>query len=154
MADGWSDGIGATWLAQAEGVRELSWRAWYDSLAKPVWTPTPTTIGRIWQVLYAIIAVSFGYVFLQLARGRLRMRVVWPFVVNLVANLAFTPLLFGWRNLPVAALDILLVWVTIVWGMIAIWPYYRWVAWAQVPYLIWVSLATVLQLSITWMNAT
>jgi len=29
---------------------------------------------------------------------------------------------------------------------------YRWVAVAQVPYFIWVSIATVLQLSITWMN--
>lgn len=36
--------------------------------------------------------------------------------------------------------------------MIVVWPYYQWVAVAQVPHLIWVSLATVLQLSITWMN--
>ena len=27
-----------------------------------------------------------------------------------------------------------------------------WVAVAQVPYFLWVSIATVLQLSITWMN--
>ena len=27
-----------------------------------------------------------------------------------------------------------------------------WVALAQVPYFVWVSIATVLQLSITWMN--
>jgi tryptophan-rich sensory protein len=36
--------------------------------------------------------------------------------------------------------------------MLAVWPHYRWVAAAQVPYFIWVSIATVLQLSITWMN--
>ena len=154
MADGWSNAIEGMLLAQAEAVQALSWRAWYDSLAKPAWTPTPATIGRIWQVLYAIIAISFGYVFVQMGRGRLNMRVGCPFVVNIFANLAFTPILFEWRNLPVAALDILLVWATIIWGMMAIWPYYRWVAWAQVPYLIWVSLATILQLSITWMNAT
>jgi tryptophan-rich sensory protein len=52
--------------------------------------------------------------------------------------------------LQVAA--ILLVWTTIIGTMIVVWRYYRWVVVAQVPYLIWVSLATVLQLSITWMN--
>ena len=37
-------------------------------------------------------------------------------------------------------------------GLLAVWPHYRWVAAAQVPYFVWVSIATVLQLSITWMN--
>ena len=79
-------------------------------------------------------------------------RVALPFAINLVANLIFTPILFGLRNLPLAAVDILIVWGTILWMIIAVWRHYRWVAVAQVPYLIWVSIATVLQLSITWMN--
>ncbi len=41
---------------------------------------------------------------------------------------------------------------TIVWMILAIWPYYRWIAVVQAPYFIWVSLAPVLQLSMTWMN--
>ena len=77
--------------------------------------------------------------------------VALPFAINLVANMMFTPI-FGLRNIPLAALDILIVWVTILWMIIAVWRHYRWVAVAQVPYLIWVSIATVLQLSITWMN--
>jgi tryptophan-rich sensory protein len=36
--------------------------------------------------------------------------------------------------------------------MLAVWPHNRVVAAAQVPYFVWVSIATVLQLSITWMN--
>jgi tryptophan-rich sensory protein len=51
-----------------------------------------------------------------------------------------------------ASVDILVVWVTIIWMILVVWPYYRWIAVAQVPYLVWVSLATVLQLSITWVN--
>jgi tryptophan-rich sensory protein len=54
--------------------------------------------------------------------------------------------------LPLAAVDILVVWVTIIWMMVAVWKHYKWVAVAQVPYFVWVSIATVLQLSITWMN--
>jgi len=125
---------------------------WYNSLAKPSWTPSPSTIGTIWQILYPIILVTFLYVFVQAARRKIPGRVALPFAINLVANLIFTPIQFGLRNLPLAALDILIVWGTIVWMIAAVWKHSRWVALAQVPYLLWVSIATVLQLSITWMN--
>lgn len=130
----------------------MDWMTWYNGLAKPSWTPAPATIGLIWQILYPIIFVSFGFVFSQMFRGKIRWFVGLPFATNLVANLIFTPIQFGMRNLPLAAVDILIVWITIIWMMISIWRYYRWVALAQVPYFTWVSLATVLQLSITAMN--
>ena len=130
----------------------MTWMEWYETLWKPSWTPAPATIGLIWQILYPIILITFGFVFLQMFRGKLIWLVALPFAVNLVANLMFTPIQFGMRNLPLAALDILVVLGTIVWMIVVIWPHYRWVAVAQVPYLAWVSIATVLQLSITWMN--
>lgn len=130
----------------------MTWMEWYDGLAKPSWTPAPATIGLIWQILYPVILVSFGFVFLQAVRRKLPWWVALPFAVNLVANLIFTPIQFGLRNLPLASADILLVWGSILWCVAAIWPHYRWVALAQGPYFAWVSLATVLQLSMTWMN--
>jgi|SRR6185295_4470445 len=125
---------------------------WYNGLAKPSWTPAPSTIGLIWQILYPIIVISFGFVYVQAFRGKISWIVALPFAINLAANLIFTPIEFGLRNLPLASVDILIVWGTIVWCVIAIWPYHRWVAVAQVPYFVWVSLATILQLSITAMN--
>jgi tryptophan-rich sensory protein len=130
----------------------MDFMPWYQSLAKPAWTPDPATIGLVWQTLYPIIIVTFAFVFVQAARKKIGWRVALPFAINLVANLVFTPIQFGLRNLTLAALDILVVWVTILWMIAAVWKHYRWVAVAQVPYLIWVSIATVLQLTITWMN--
>jgi benzodiazapine receptor len=130
----------------------MNWMEWYDSLIKPNWTPEPKTIGLIWQCLYPVILVTFGFVFVQSSRGVLPWLVALPFAINLVANLSFTPIQFGWRNLPLAAVDIAIVWLTIVWMMVAVWSHYKWIALAQIPYLIWVSLATVLQFSITWNN--
>jgi translocator protein len=106
----------------------------------------------IWQILYPIILVSFGFVFVQAIRKKLPWRVALPFAINLVSNLIFTPIQFGTRNLPLASVDILVVWATIIWMVVAVWRHHRWVALAQVPYFVWVSLATVLQLSITAMN--
>jgi tryptophan-rich sensory protein len=72
--------------------------------------------------------------------------------VNLAANIAFTPIQFGMRNMPLASVDILIVWGSIFWMVWAVWPHYRWVTAAQLPYFVWVTLATVLQISITAMN--
>ncbi|MFY7876986.1 MAG: TspO/MBR family protein, partial [Pirellula sp.] len=93
-----------------------------------------------------------GFVFVQAFRGKITWMVALPFAINLVANLVFTPIQFGLRNMPLATVDILIVWATILWCMVAIWQHSKWVAFAQVPYFVWVSLATVLQLSIAWMN--
>ncbi len=131
----------------------MTWIEWYNGLAKPSWTPAPGTIGMIWTILYPVIIVSFGFVFVQAIRRKLPWRATLPFAINLITNLLFTPIQFGLRNLPLAVADILLVWLTIIWCMIAVWPNYRWVALAQVPYLVWVSLATTLQISITRANS-
>ena len=130
----------------------MNWLEWYDALDKPSWTPGPGTISLIWMILYPIIIVSFGFVFVQSIRGKIPRRVAVPFSINLVANLLFMPIFSGLRNVPLAAMDIVIVWVTIVWMAIVIWPVRKWVAIVQAPYLIWVSIAMVLQLSITAMN--
>ena len=76
------------------------------------------------MILYPIILVRFGFVFVQAFRGKVPRRVALPFVINLVANLVFTPIQFGLRNLPLAA-DIFIVWATIIWCVVAVWPHAR-----------------------------
>ena len=106
----------------------------------------------MWTVLYLVIAVSFGYVLLQTLKRRYPFAVLLPFILNLVFNLAYTPIQFGLKKNALASVDILLVLGTLVWALVAIWPRVRWVALANIPYLLWVAFATVLQLSITWLN--
>jgi tryptophan-rich sensory protein len=130
----------------------MKWMEWYNSLAKPSWTPAPATIGLIWTILYPIILISFVFVFFKSFRGRIPRTVVVPFAINLVANLLFMPIFSGLRILPMAAVDIVIVWATIIWCILSIWPHYKCVALAQGPYFVWVSIASVLQLSITAMN--
>ena len=130
----------------------MTWIEWYNSLIKPSWTLDPSTIGLIWQILYPLIFITMAFVFIQAIRKKVPWKVTVPFAINLLANLAFTPIQFGLRSLFLAAADILLVWGTILWMMIAIYKHYKWVSFAQIPYFAWVSVATVLQLSISWSN--
>ena len=130
----------------------MPWIEWYNNLAKPTWTASPATIGLIWTLLYPIILITFGFVFVKVYQGKVPRSVAVAFAVNLVANILFMPIFSGLRSLPFAAVDIVIVWASILWCVIAIWPYFKWVAFAQGPYFVWVSIATVLQMSITWMN--
>jgi len=75
-----------------------------------------------------------------------------PFVLNLIFNFAFTPLQFGLQNNLLAAIDIVFVLTTLIWAMVAVWPYLRPVVYANIPYILWVCFATVLQLTITYLN--
>lgn len=78
--------------------------------------------------------------------------VALPFILNIIFNLSFTPLQFGLKNNLLASLDILLILITLIWAMAAIYPYLRWITYIQIPYLLWVSFATIVQLNITYLN--
>jgi len=126
--------------------------SWYSGLIKPDWAPPSWLFGPVWSVLYAIIAISFGYVFYKWFRGDIPLIVALPFLLNLPFNIAFTPLQFGLRNNELALIDIILVLGTLIWSLIAIYPYAAWISLVNIPYLLWVSFATVLQGTITYLN--
>lgn len=125
---------------------------WYSQLIKPSWSPPSWLFGPVWSVLYMLIAISFGKVFYMFFQNKINFIVLLPFILNIIFNLAFTPLQFGLKNNLWASIDILLVLGTLVWAMIAIFPHARWITYIQVPYLAWVTFATVLQLTITYLN--
>ena len=125
---------------------------WYQKLIKPSWSPPSWIFGPVWSVLYIIIAISFGTVFYRVIKGKLEWLIALPFILNIIFNLAFTPLQFGLKNNLLAAIDILLVLGTLIWAMIAIFPHARWIVYVNIPYLLWVLFATILQLTITYLN--
>lgn len=126
---------------------------WYASLMKPAFAPPAWIFGPVWTILYVIIAITFIWVFFLSYRHVIPSKTSVPFLLNLIFNFAFSPLQFGLQNNYLAALDILLVFGTIIWAMASIWPYSRRIAYWQIPYLLWIVFATILQLAITWLNA-
>lgn len=125
---------------------------WYELLVKPSWSPPAWIFGPVWLVLYILIAISFGRVFFLTYQKKILFSVALPFILNLLFNFAFTPLQFGIKNQLFAAIDILLILGTLIWAMVAIYPYGKWITYIQIPYLLWVSIASVLQLTITYLN--
>ena len=128
---------------------------WYSQLIRPTWAPPSWLFGPVWTALYAIIAVTFGTVFYKAFTREIPWIVALPFALNLIFNFAFMPIQFGLKNNLLASLDILLVLGTLIWALWSLWhssPDLRWAVYANIPYLLWVSFATVLQLTITYLN--
>ncbi|MDD5289923.1 MAG: tryptophan-rich sensory protein [Patescibacteria group bacterium] len=125
---------------------------WYQTLIKPTWAPPAWLFGPVWIALYAIIIASFGYVGFLFFKGRISFLVLLPFILNIIFNMLFTPLQFGLQNNLLAAIDIFLVLGTLIWALLAIFPFAKWVSFINLPYLLWVCFATVLQLTITILN--
>jgi tryptophan-rich sensory protein len=124
----------------------------YQLMKKPKWAPRAKVFGPVWSVLYLIITITFGTVFYQVFTGQLPLIIVLPFVLNLIFNILFTPIQFGLKSNILGLLDIVLVLITLVWLMVAVYPYIPLVALANIPYLLWVCFATVLQIAITYLN--
>ncbi len=124
----------------------------YSQFIKPDWAPPAYLFGPVWSLLYLIIIVSFSFVFYKIVSGDIPKIVALPFILNIIFNLIFTYLQFGLKSNILASIDIFLILGTLVWALVAIYPYIPWVTYINIPYFLWVTFATVLQVVITYLN--
>ncbi|MDO8660241.1 MAG: TspO/MBR family protein [Candidatus Parcubacteria bacterium] len=125
---------------------------WYSQLIKPSWAPSANIFGPVWTGLYILIAISFCAVFIMAWKREIPFRVALPFIANLFFNFIFTFIQFQLRSNILASVDVILVLSTLIFAMMDIYPYKKWITYIQIPYLLWVSFATVLQLTIAYLN--
>ncbi len=121
--------------------------AWYQNLVKPPGTPPPWVFGPVWSLLYLMMGVAAGMLI-----HRRAWRVLAVFGVQLMLNLAWTPLFFGMKEITWALMVIILLWITLAVTLGMASRRYRTAAWLLVPYGAWVAYATYLNAGIWWLN--
>ena len=124
----------------------------YSEYKKPSWAPPSWVFGPVWSLLYVLIAISFGYIFILFVRHQIGFVLVLPFLLNLVFNFLYTPLQFTWKKFTLAFLDSVLILVTLVWALAGVYGQVPWVAYINIPYVLWVCFATVLQFTVLRLN--
>lgn len=123
-------------------------QATYRALDLPPYAPPSWLFGPVWSVLYLMIGVS-GWL---LWRAGGWDRVMWLWTVQLLLNLAWTPLFFAADLYTVALVEILVLAVAVVLLVAWSWRRSRVAAWLLVPYLAWVCFATALTAGIVVLN--
>ncbi|MFC0202948.1 TspO/MBR family protein [Novosphingobium soli] len=113
---------------------------WFDELVKPAAFPPPATFGIVWTVLYVMMGVALALVLA--ARGaRGRGLAVTLFAVQLVLNLAWSPVFFAAHQMTVA-LGVIAVLLLAAAGTTALFWRIRPAAGALLlPYLLWLAFA-------------
>ncbi len=131
---------------------------WYDGLDRPAWTPPSWVFGPVWTVLYLLMGVAAWRVWAKAGRGgfgdRPTRRALVVFLVHLLFNAAWTWLFFGLHLLPLAAVEIVVLWGMIVLLVVLFWRLDRLAGLLLVPYLLWVTYAATLSIGFAVMNAT
>jgi benzodiazapine receptor len=121
---------------------------WYQSLEKPFFNPPSWLFGPVWTTLYVMIGVAGARIW-QRAPKSAAMQ-LW--FAQMAFNLMWSPAFFGLQNPELALAVIVGMLVTIVAFMIKARPIDRISMLLFVPYLAWVAFASVLNLSIAWLN--
>jgi hypothetical protein len=93
-----------------------------------------------------------GYALVQVAKGTWPRSLILPIVLNVVLNLCFTPIQFGLRNFLLASVVVVAVCATAMWTAFALYTHSKTLALALIPYIVWTGIASVLQITITWLN--
>jgi len=128
---------------------QFSPTAWYESLAKPAWTPPNAVFGPVWTVLYVGIAVAGWRVWRR--KGRF-VPALWLWLAQLVLNAWWSLLFFGLHRPDMALIDIVVLLATIAAFVFVARRHSALASWLFVPYAVWVSYATALNLAIVRLN--
>jgi translocator protein len=116
---------------------------WFFGLTKPALYPPAATFGIVWSALYLVMGLALAMV--VTARGATgRGLAIGLFAVQLVLNLAWSPVFFGMEDISGALLLLLAIDLAVV---LTLWAFHRvrpLAAGLLLPYLGWVLFATVL----------
>lgn len=122
--------------------------SYYASIDKPFFAPEPWVFGFAWSIIYPLIIIAFLFTLYRWWQGQVRNVVLAVFGINLLANVAFTPLQLNFPGAPWATLDILVVLGTLAYLEWYFWRHQQLIFWLLLLYLLWGAFATVLQVTI------
>lgn len=124
---------------------------WFAALVKPAAYPPPVAFPIAWTVLYVLMGLALAMVLA--ARGAWwRGRAAAAFAVQLVLNLAWSPVFFGAHLITGALVVLLLLDVAAAATTALFWKVRPLAALLLVPYLLWLLFATYLNFAILQAN--
>lgn len=129
---------------------EMENGGWFDSLIKPSFNPPNAVFGPVWTTLYTLMGISLYLIWNVNDNNREKALLI--FGLQLFFNFWWSILFFHFHLLLASVIDILVLWISIIWMIVAFKRIKPAAGYLQLPYLIWVCFASVLDISIWLLN--
>jgi tryptophan-rich sensory protein len=124
---------------------------WFAALDKPAAYPPPIAFPIVWTVLYALMGVAAALICSAWgARGRAV--AVVAFLLQLILNLAWSPVFFGAHRISAALVVIALLDLAVLATVLLFWQVRKTAGALLLPYLAWALFATYLNWQILALN--
>jgi len=125
---------------------------WYTTLEKPSFNPPDWIFTPVWITLFTLMGIAL---FLVWKKGLEKPGVktaMMIFGIQLLLNAFWSVFFFGLQTPMYALIEILVLWVAIVWTITAFFNISRAASFLLMPYFLWVSFAMVLNFYIWQLN--
>lgn len=124
---------------------------WFVALERPDIVPPGWVFGVVWTTLYILMGVALAMILAARGAGG-RGRALSLFGLQLVLNLAWSPLFFALHQLSLALLLIVIILALTIATTFVVAPIRKAAAWLLVPYMVWLSFAAILNYQIDRLN--
>ncbi|QQG41152.1 MAG: tryptophan-rich sensory protein [Candidatus Woesebacteria bacterium] len=126
--------------------------SWYNTLNKPFFTPPSWLFGPAWTILYILIGVSAYLIWKKGFKNNQVKEAFKIFTIQLILNLLWSPIFFGAKQIFLALIVIVIMWIFIFKTIKAFAKIDKTASYLLYPYLAWVSFATVLNFFVWMLN--
>ena len=122
--------------------------AWYNSI-KPAITPPSIVFPIVWNILFLLIAISLYLVIIH-SKKKQKKEIYTLFVINFALNILWSVIFFGLKLPALAFIEIILLWVSILFLILKTKKINKTASYLLWPYLVWVTFATLLNILIAF----
>jgi translocator protein len=125
---------------------------WYALLKKPSFSPPNWVFAPVWTALFLLMGVSLYLLWEEQALTEGRGFAISIFIFQLALNILWSFLFFGLRSPLSALIEIIALWIMILFTIEALSKISKLSAWLLFPYILWVTFAGALNFFIWWLN--
>lgn len=123
---------------------------WYETINKASFNPPSWLFAPAWTILFFLMGWAF-YLIWTSKTGE-KSRAYWAFGVQFVLNILWSAIFFGAKLPGWAFLEIILLWLAILWTILEFRKIDTVASWLLAPYLLWVTFASLLNYYVWILN--
>jgi tryptophan-rich sensory protein len=125
---------------------------WYKGLIKPALNPPSWVFGPVWTTLYLLMGIALYIIWKKGLSTEGVKFALTIFAVQLILNALWSIVFFNMENLGLALINIVLMWLSILWTIVLFYRLSPTAGLLLIPYILWVSFASYLNYAIWTLN--